>query len=298
MEIRQLRYFIAVADTLNYSRAAESLYISQAALSRQINELEKEIGLPLFIRNTRSVELTNVGKILRLKAKDLISGWEKILPEVLAESEVVTLRTLMIGVDACALKNPKRRGKVLEMIYGMRKEYSGIRILFQNRSYQEIQKRLVDRTLDGALLLTDKMDGSAGIEHHIYEKEEAVLVFCSDHKHCAADYREIIQKRELVLVDRNTQELYHTMRILNELQLEPQIRFCENLEDLLGTIEIGESASILPESVAVSIQNPRLQMLRLPAGSAGLYFSLAYRQDQENPMLTTFESKLAQVFSN
>ena len=47
MELRQLRYFVAVADTLNFSRAAESLYVSQSALSKQISELEQELGVPI-----------------------------------------------------------------------------------------------------------------------------------------------------------------------------------------------------------------------------------------------------------
>ena len=64
MEIRQLRSFLAVADTLNFSRAAQSLFLSQSALSRQIMDLEKEIGLPLFERNTRRVELTEAGRLL------------------------------------------------------------------------------------------------------------------------------------------------------------------------------------------------------------------------------------------
>ena len=47
MELRQLRYFVAVADTLNFSRAAECLYVSQSALSKQISELEQELGVPI-----------------------------------------------------------------------------------------------------------------------------------------------------------------------------------------------------------------------------------------------------------
>ncbi len=101
MEIRQLRYFIAVADTLNFSRAAESVYLSQSALSRQIMELEQEVGLPLFRRSTRKVELTAAGRALQTNAKELISRWEKILPEVHAQStEKLCTLTLTIGVDA------------------------------------------------------------------------------------------------------------------------------------------------------------------------------------------------------
>ena len=72
MELRQLRYFVAVADTLNFSRAAESLYVSQSALSKQISELEQELGVALFDRDRRSVALTSAGQLLLPEAKDIL----------------------------------------------------------------------------------------------------------------------------------------------------------------------------------------------------------------------------------
>ena len=57
MEIRQLKYFAAVADTLNFSRAAETLFISQSALSKPIADLERELGMVLLQRDKRSVSL-------------------------------------------------------------------------------------------------------------------------------------------------------------------------------------------------------------------------------------------------
>lgn len=62
MEIRQLKYFAAVADTLNFSRAAETLFISQSALSKQIADLERELGMVLLQRDKRSVRLIPAGK--------------------------------------------------------------------------------------------------------------------------------------------------------------------------------------------------------------------------------------------
>ena len=84
MELRQLRYFVAVADTLNFSRAAESLYLSQSALSKQIQSLEASYGVRLFSYDGRKLRKTKQGEILERYAIGLQYNDEE-LERMLAE---------------------------------------------------------------------------------------------------------------------------------------------------------------------------------------------------------------------
>jgi len=69
MELRHLRYFIGVAEDLNFSRAAERLHVAQSALSRQVQDLEGELGVQLFVRDKRGVLLTTAGKTFLTEAR-------------------------------------------------------------------------------------------------------------------------------------------------------------------------------------------------------------------------------------
>ena len=299
MEIRQLRYFIAVADTLNFSRTAESVYLSQSALSRQIMDLEKEVGVPLFNRSTRQVTLTDAGRALQISAKELISRWEKMIPEVRnLVPEAIRAASLTIGVDARALEQPARRLRMAEMLFSLRQKHPGLRIMMRNCEYQELLSGVTDETLDCALILDREVESRPGLKAETYGTEEMVLAFRSDNPHADGDHAEVIMNRGLILMDKEPQGLYHIIHILSDLGLEPQIRFCEDLDDMTMTVETGESAMILPESVAARLNNPNLQTLHLPSAHAKLKMTLLWSEDSLNPMLGELRQQLGGVLND
>ena len=97
MEFRHLRYFLAVADALHFTKAAEGLPVSQPALSAQIKQLEEEVGVPLFDRVGRSVQLTRAGSIFREHARRALREME-LAQVAIAEEEGLQRGTLTVGV--------------------------------------------------------------------------------------------------------------------------------------------------------------------------------------------------------
>jgi DNA-binding transcriptional LysR family regulator len=112
IDIRSLRCFVAVAEELNFTRAAERLFVAQQAISRDIRQLERRLNTPLFVRTTRRVSLTPEGKLLLVRARELVTLHDQILDEVgpanrpivmdlLSEGRATGPRILAAVRDAC-----------------------------------------------------------------------------------------------------------------------------------------------------------------------------------------------------
>ena len=90
MEIRTLQYFLTIAREESISGAAEYLHVTQPTLSRQMKELEEELGKQLFIRGKRRITLTDEGMILRKRAEEILGLVERAEAEVKANEELLT----------------------------------------------------------------------------------------------------------------------------------------------------------------------------------------------------------------
>lgn len=96
MTIEQLRYFLVAAQYLNFSRAADAMFVHQTTMSRNIAAMEEEIGAPLFIRMKYSLQLTSVGLLLRDKAETVIKEYESMTSEIKSAAEGISGHLTML----------------------------------------------------------------------------------------------------------------------------------------------------------------------------------------------------------
>lgn len=125
MELRQLRYFVAVAEEANISRAARKIFLTQSALSRQIKALEEEIGQCLLERQAHSIRLTPAGQALLVEARDLLQRADQVLERVRGAGHGVRLRVgyapslasglLSVAVENFAQKHPTARVELFDL---------------------------------------------------------------------------------------------------------------------------------------------------------------------------------------
>lgn len=125
MNIDHLQEFLELANSLNFTKAAKNLHMTQPTLSRHISELEKQVGSPLFIRTSNSVKLTNAGRLLYEKASALISSYSTLMEEVHTET---AQKTTTLKVNGNALQPTVNR---IFSKLGMRASFEQLPLRFE-----------------------------------------------------------------------------------------------------------------------------------------------------------------------
>jgi LysR family hca operon transcriptional activator len=172
MELRLFRYFVAVAEELNVTRAAEQLHTAQPSLSQQIRQLEGIIGAPLFHRDKHRLQLTQAGRILLPTAKSILASVENAIIEArsVAHSEEWTIALGMV---------PGPEGKIFSHILPILLRYHpNIQLLLKTMTAPDQIRALLRREISAGFL-RGPIDNSE-IASEVYMREDVVVVLPQD----------------------------------------------------------------------------------------------------------------------
>ena len=248
MELRTLHYFTVVAQELNITRAAEKLNMSQPPLSNQIKALEEELGVQLFIRGKRHLELTEEGGLLLRRAVQIQELADK------TRQEIASLREGMTGVIYLSMVEGRAPFLAARWIAGFREEFPLVRYNLWNGSSDDVLDRLHKGLADLAVIAAPY--DTEHLEGFPVGREPWIAMLHPDHPlaQTAGDTIPLSSLAgEPLIVPSRKSRMDAIRRWFGEVGAEPHI-LCEmsNYMDAAALTSQGVGISIFPQTVDVS----------------------------------------------
>ena len=287
LDLRQLRYFVAVAEVEHVGKAAEQLHISQSPLSRQIAQLEERLGLQLFERSQQRLRLTSDGRTFLHEAKALLKHAERLesLGRRLGRGET---GGLCVGYVSHAI----HAGVLPDALRQVREERPGIHIALYNLSAQEQFEGLRQRSLDIALVCEPPMADDPDLLASPVFNDPLHLALPLGHP--LADKAVIepadLHEQDWIMVEGHLQQSRREQFLAScvEAGFTPQIRL-EAAEPLsaLGLVSAGLGLALIQQSIGGE-RNPNVVLRELPwlGQSTGLW--AAWHKVDLRPIVSEF----------
>ena len=289
MELRHLRYFVAVAEELSFRRAAERLHLAQPPLSAQIKALEGELGSKLLERTTRSVRLTPAGQVFLAEARAVLLAAE------LAEQRVRNAASGLIGTLRIGLLATTATARLAGILRTYRQKYPGVRFSLNQLTSPEQLQLLRAQELDVGLLRPPVKFPE--LENLFFEQSEMVLAAPRGHrltKRSKLEWKDF-HDESLVMVHPTLQHGYYDP-FLNQCALAgavPRVgQYANDIHSKLWLISAGFGVAPTTKTIA-EVKRPGLVFRELPPGLPPVQTLIVWQRSNVTPMLAT-ERRAAQ----
>jgi DNA-binding transcriptional LysR family regulator len=278
MNIKQLNYFVAVATHLSFTKAAKTLFVSQPALSKQIAELEKEVGVQLFVRSRHAVKLTPAGGAFLRQAIHLLNEWSE---------GVETARRISrgtVGGLAVGFLGPPLRMLLPAIVRDFRDRYPKIDIRLKEMNKGPLLDDLLSGKLDTIFTMNLGISGIKNLAHeHIYT-DDTYVVLPDSHPRARDRVLRLqdLASEPFVFISRqeSPQGFYATYELCLNSGFTPNIvAETDFIETVLVLVECGIGISVLPGCLK-PFAGPSLRFVPLVGGSI---FEVVVVWDTTNP---------------
>lgn len=282
MALRHLRSFLAVAEGLNFTRAAERLHVSQPALSAHIQELELDLGILLLERNRRSVKLTPAGEAFKEDAAAVLRSLAEAerRAQLVAKGEAGNLRIGFVASAALHL--------VPSIVIEFRKLHPSVTLdLLNLRTVDQITK-LEEGTLDAGFLRLPVIHRKLDVLP--IHKEPFVVVLPAGHPLASKDgFNPLdVQKEDFLAYGRRWAPHFYDrwVSIFERVGFTPRIvQETGEMSTLLSLVAAGIGIAVVPRGLAEKSGQP-IVIRRLPARSPASEIGVAFSSGNTNPLVT------------
>lgn len=256
MELHHLKYFVKVAETLHFTRAADELFVTQPALSQQIKQLEEELGMALFYRTGRKIQLTDAGKMFLEYANSAIGEVEK------GERAIANLQNTISGEIRIGVMysyfNP-----LLAILGNFCKAYPEVNVNLQYGNNEDIKEMLLSSHLDLALSFEDT--DMEGLEIKGEFSTQLTLAVSEKHELAKLKCFSLFDLEKLLLilpapgniVRKILEAFFKVNKIIPKIHAETN-----DVHLLLDLIEAGQFATIITDTATFKRKNIQLIPLK------------------------------------
>lgn len=291
MDLRQLRYFVAVAEELHFSRAASRLNLAQSALSSQVRALEREVGGPLLVRSTRRVALTPAGERLLTDGREVLAAADGALERAraLARGEA--------GAIVLGSMGPAAGGLLAPLLARFSSRHPGMRVEIRNLDFSDMVDSVRERQVDLAFVYMPLEEPD--LEFIPLMTEPRVVVLPRHHR--LARRRQLrprdLREETFIMQPEHVPEIWRDHWLLvDDFGQRPRIspRTADKLEDWLTLISQGEGVDTAPAIISRYYAWPDVAFVPL-VDTAPSLLALARRRGDCEPLLDEFTQLALEV---
>lgn len=284
IEIRHIRYFLAVAEELHFRRAADKLYISQPGLSRQIKEMEANLGILLFERHNRKVLLTKAGEYLKRE----LTGNLKILEQTLQHAKLINDGIdggLKLGYVGSAIQ------KIIpDLLLKLREEYPKIHFTLKEMENKKQIENILSNDIDIGFVRLERIP--KGLEIKPVLKENFCLVLPKDHVINSTNFESLLQFKDesFILFDKEYSTTYFekVMQLFDDNGFTPNISHNTiHASSIYKLVALNFGISIIPKSLQTK-SNTEVKFIELKNINRQTILSAVWNSNNRNPILSKF----------
>ena len=285
MNMTQIKYFLTVAKYLNFTNAANALYISQPALSRQIQIMEEELGCILFIRTSRSVQMTPSARILQAEFEGIYNQYKVAVTKAQSAYQGIS-GELNIGI-----LDGTRVGDLFPHVLGyFDKNYANVEIKMRNYSFRALLDSLNAGKLDFIITLKFDIDRQENLDFKMIEKTKDYIVMHKDHRLAGATkimLSDLVNDTFIMVSPEDSAE--SPKLILDGFEragLRPKIKFAPNIQTEMLWVQAGMGVCML-DSRNMLNGDKDVRFIEVD-GVSDPSLVLAWKKDNTNPYWQTF----------
>ena len=286
MELRHLRYFVAVAEAENVSRAALKLHVSQPGISRQIKDLEGEIGFPLFERSAKSVRLTAAGKVFLTEAREVLLHAEAAVKKA---KEVAKGGSGEIHVGYA----PSLTVQILPpTLRKFQEQFPRVRVALHDLSTEEMLAQLQNGRLQVALLVQPTRAMLRGLKFESLARYPMCVAIAPGHPLAKAKFLALEQvvREPLIAYSRADYPEYHADLAAMFVKTKTRPRIAEEHDGVtspIAAVEAGRGVALVPSCLACMV-GARLKLIPVRPAAAEIVVGAMWKPDLLTPMAEKF----------